>query len=444
MIEVEKLKQKILDLAIRGKLVPQNQNDEPASVLIEKIKKEKEQLVKQGKIKASKNDSYIYKGSDNCYYEKIGDEVRCIDDEIPFEIPCGWEWSRLRNLLSIFGRIGFRGYNKKDIVKEGLGAISISPSNISGINFNFEKCTYISWEKYYESPEIMIENGDIILVKTGSSYGKCAIVNYLPEKATINPQSVVLKNVLIEKKYLLYVLNSPLAKKQYEEFVIGAAIPTFSQEKLSNFLIPIPPLEEQKMIVCKIEKMYPLLESIYTNETTIRVLIEKAKQKILDSFFGENSSYKSYYKNYIPLSDLFESISTVGMEVKNRDVSKMGKYPVVGQGKELVDGYHNDDKKIIKDYPVIVFGDHTRIIKYIDFEFVPGADGTKILKPKVYPKYLYYCCLYASNKIEDRGYNRHFALLRNYLVPNIKDLLKQKEIVNKIDIIYKQLEIMLD
>lgn len=93
-MEIEKLKQKILDLAIRGKLVPQDPDDEPASVLIDKIRAEKEKLIKEGKIKRDKNESYIYKGSDNCYYEKIGNNIKNISDEIPFEIPSTWSWQK--------------------------------------------------------------------------------------------------------------------------------------------------------------------------------------------------------------------------------------------------------------------------------------------------------------------------------------------------------------
>ena len=130
------------------------------------------------------------------HYEKIGSETRDITEEIPFEIPNSWKWCRLRDICNIFGRIGFRGYTKNDIVSKGQGAITISPSNIRKGRTVFDNNTYISWKKYYESPEIMVYNNDIILVKTGSSYGKSAIVSNLEEKATLNPQLVVLKYIL--------------------------------------------------------------------------------------------------------------------------------------------------------------------------------------------------------------------------------------------------------
>ena len=252
------LKKSVLQQAVMGKLVPQDPNDEPASVLLERIRAEKQALIKSGKLKKDKHESIIYR-RDNSHYEKTDGKETCIDDSIPFEIPQTWEWVRLGSVISIFGRIGFRGYTKNDMVDKGNGAITISPSNIKGMYTNFTDNSYISWDKYEESPEIMIFEEDLLLVKTGSSYGKCGIVKNLPEKATINPQLVVLKYVLIDRMYLLYVLNSSLARKAYEEFVIGTSIPTFSQEKLASLLIPLPPLSEQERIVESISSILPAI-----------------------------------------------------------------------------------------------------------------------------------------------------------------------------------------
>ena len=205
MIDTAKLKEKILDLAIRGKLVPQDPNDEPASVLLEKIRAEKLQMVKEGKLKQKdvKDDTVIFVGEDNLHYEKFADgSIKCIEEEIPFDIPKSWAWCNLGTLTDVFGRIGYRGYTKNDFVSKGNGAISLSPSNIIDNSMNYESCSYVTWEKYNESPEIMVNNEDIILVKTGSSFGKSAIVKNLPEKATINPQFVVLKNTRINKEFL--------------------------------------------------------------------------------------------------------------------------------------------------------------------------------------------------------------------------------------------------
>ena len=129
------------------------------------------------------------------------------------------------------------------------------------------------------------------------------------------------------------------------------------------------------------------------------------------------------------IGDLISLISTLNKEEKTKDVLSVGTFPVVSQSKILIDGYSNNSKKVINDFPVVVFGDHTRIVKYIDFPFIPGADGTKIIKSKeLMTKYLYYSILYASSVIENRGYGRHFAKLKEIIIPvTYKE--KQQEIV---------------
>ena len=267
-MDTKKLRQKILDLAIHGKLVPQDPNDEPASVLLERIRAEKERLIKEGKIKQSKKSA---KSSDTPHYE----------NEAPFEVPESWEWCRLIDVCHIFGRIGFRGYTKDDLVSYD-GAITLSPSNIIDGQMNYENCTYISWDKYEESPEIQISNGDILLVKTGSSFGKCAYVYNLPQKATINPQFVVLKHILCNPHFLTYILQSGYARMNYDEFVLGTAIPTFTQVVLGNMYIPLPSIQEQERIVAAIKQWFTLIDTLESAKEDLQTSIAQAKSKILD------------------------------------------------------------------------------------------------------------------------------------------------------------------
>ncbi len=154
------------------------------------------------------------------------------------EIPEGMDIIRIKYISDIFGRIGFRGYTQDDLVNEGDGAISLSPSNLKSFRMSYDKCTYISWSKYEESPEIKIENGDILFVKTGSSYGKSCIVKNLPEKATINPQLIVFKNIKCNNKYLFYLLQTWIVDTQTQWYVTGGTIPTMSQDKIANFYLP--------------------------------------------------------------------------------------------------------------------------------------------------------------------------------------------------------------
>ena len=233
----DQLRKSILQQAIQGKLVPQDPNDEPASVLLERIREEKARLVEEKKIKKEKNPSIIFRGEDNSYYEKftLSGEVKCIDEEIPFEIPNGWEWCRLENL------------------------------------------------------------GEIIATKP-----------------------------------------------------------------------------------------FQILQS---------------------------------------------------------EIEKIGDIPVISQSANYVDGFSNSKKKILTiDRFAIVFGDHTKIVKYVDFNFIVGADGVKIIIPNSFlTKYLYYLILSLSYKIKDRGYSRHFQFLCEKLFP-LPPLNEQLRIVEKIEELIPHIE----
>ena len=155
---------------------------------------------------------------------------------------------RLKYVVDIFGRIGFRGYTEQDLVDENDGAITLSPSNIQNMKMDYSKCSFLTWQKYYESPEIKIKNGDVLFVKTGSTYGKVGYVENLPMEATINPQLVVFKNISMNSKLLFYMLQMSFVKDQCELAVVGGTIPTMSQVKIGNIYIPFPSLAEQQRI----------------------------------------------------------------------------------------------------------------------------------------------------------------------------------------------------
>ena len=173
------------------------------------------------------------------------------------------EWKTLGEVCHIVGRIGFRGYTRNDIVERGEGAISISPTNIVNQNLNLsaEKNTYISWEKYNESPEIMIRIGDIVLAKT-ASVGKAALVRELKEKATINPQMVVLKEISCLPAYLVYYICTPNFQLRLKSLSGQGSVPNISQAKLKTIPIPIPPLSEQRRIVDILDRFDTLTNSI--------------------------------------------------------------------------------------------------------------------------------------------------------------------------------------
>lgn len=177
----------------------------------------------------------------------------------------GWEYKSLNDLCSIVGRIGFRGYTKEDLVSNpDDGAITLSPSNIVDGELVFSKCSYINWQKYEESPEIMLKSGDVVLVKT-ASIGKCAVVRNLPHKATLNPQFVVLKELKVNPEFITYYLKTPFTQSQIVKMAGGVAIPTLSQKKLGTLNIPVPPLSEQKEIVEYLDSSFAKIDKLKEN-----------------------------------------------------------------------------------------------------------------------------------------------------------------------------------
>ena len=171
------------------------------------------------------------------------------------------EWKKLGDVCDIKGRIGFRGYTRQDLVEEADGAITLSPSNIINQELNYEDCSYISWAKYEESPEIKVAVGDVIFTKT-ASVGKTALVKYLPKEATINPQLVVLKNIQCNPAFLAYVLKTYRFQQEVAKLQGVGSVPNISQTSLSGITIPVPPLAEQQRIVDILDRFSTLTTDI--------------------------------------------------------------------------------------------------------------------------------------------------------------------------------------
>ena len=249
----KQLKNSILQWAIQGKLVPQDSNDEPASVLLDKIRQEKERLIKEKKIKRDKNASIIYRGEDNSYYEKIlaTGEVKCIDEEIPFEIPQGWEWVRLNSYSDV--RDGT--HDTPQYVVSGYPLIT-SKDFIGGI-FDFSKTKYIDERTFIEiNKRSNVQIGDILFSMIGGNIGSMILItkeNYF---------DMAIKNVALFKHY---IYNDILIKYLYlylqsqvvsiKNTASGGAQSFVSLNMLRNYLMPIPPLNEQNRIIEKFKSL---------------------------------------------------------------------------------------------------------------------------------------------------------------------------------------------
>ena len=279
-MDTKALRQKILDLAIRGKLVPQDPNDEPASVLLERIRTEKQQMVKDGKLKAKdiKNDTIIFKGEDNLHYEKFSDgSVKCIEDEIPFELPQGWEYERLSNIASFLG--GKTPSTSKDeywgndylwITSKDMKSKYIDSSQIS-----------LS-EKGAEIMQIIAPDTLLLVARSGILRHTLPVA-ILKEQATINQD---IKAISIYDASLVEFVYSFL--KGMESYILlryaksGTTVENINFDEFKNIIIPIPPKSEQTHIIKKINTLFSFVDTIETDKTTLQDLIKQTKSKILD------------------------------------------------------------------------------------------------------------------------------------------------------------------
>ena len=193
----------------------------------------------------------------------------------------GVEMKTLGEICEIKGRIGFRGYTRDDQVAEGEGVISLSPGNIEDGKMVYDGCTYITWTKYEESPEIKIFNGDILFCKTGSTVGKVAMVEHLPYEATINPQLVVLKNVSINAKFLKYTLGKYRIQSEVKRLAGIGSVPNISQEKLGNLEILLPSLSEQQRIVSILDTFEASIQNLEAQLSQREKQYEYYRNKLL-------------------------------------------------------------------------------------------------------------------------------------------------------------------
>ena len=245
----DKLKSSILQEAIQGKLVPQDPNDEPASVLLEKIREEKERLIKEKKIKRNKNESYIFK-ENNHFYEKIGKEIFDITNEIPFEIPDNWMWCKLENITS---NIHY-GYTASAQEVGDVKLLRITDIHENNVNWDSVPYCAISENKLIN---YILKNRDIVMARTGGTIGKSYIINNLNKKAVFASyliRIIPLKN--INENYLKQFFESPLFWSQLRDNTKGTGQPNVNAKSLKSLLIPLPPFIEQEKIVIKIEKIF--------------------------------------------------------------------------------------------------------------------------------------------------------------------------------------------
>ena len=279
----KQLKNSILQWAIQGKLVPQDPNDEPASVLLDKIRQEKERLIKEKKIKRDKNASIIYRGEDNSYYEKIlvTGEVKCIDEEIPFEIPQGWEWERWGNISQSIQY----GYNAPALEHGAIKMVRISDIQ--------ENCVLWDNVPYCQIAEndidtYLLKVNDILFARTGGTVGKSFLVEEVPERAIYAGYLIRTRySSLLNPRYMKSFMESQLYWEQLKNATIATAQPNCNGKTLAKMLLPIPSTKEQDRIVEKLTQLSSFLDNYGLCQDRLNLLNEEIKEKFKKSILQE-------------------------------------------------------------------------------------------------------------------------------------------------------------
>ena len=271
----DQLRKSILQQAIQGKLVPQDPNDEPASVLLERIREEKARLVEEKKIKKEKNPSIIFRGEDNSYYEKftLSGEVKCIDEEIPFEIPNGWEWCRLGSIVDFSTNLLVRSniipsdawlLDLEDIEKE-TGKV-------------LQKKRYVDVISKSDKHKFLTNN--ILYSKLRPYLNKVVLAD---EEGFCTSEILVFDFKLIYNKYALWFLRSPFFVEYAMKDAYGVKMPRLGSNQGNMSLFPIPPLKEQQRIVEKIEELIPHIEHYGKVQTELDLLNRNIKEQLKKS-----------------------------------------------------------------------------------------------------------------------------------------------------------------
>ena len=277
MIDTNALRKKVLDLAIRGKLVPQNPNDEPASVLLERIREEKQRLIREGKIKKDKVDSVIFRGDDNCYYEKIGDTVK----KIELELPEGWQFCRLSLVCWL--------NNGEKTTGEKLPYLDAR--TLRGKN-----------EKTFLDNGIIVNEGEKVILVDGENSGEVFIVPYRGYMGSTFKILQIVSHINVE--FIKIILD--YYKDILKESKTGAAIPHLNKQLLKSIIIGVPPIDEQNRIVSQIQQIMQYIDLLENNQNDYADLVELLKKAILQSAI--QGTLVEQDENDEPASILLESI----------------------------------------------------------------------------------------------------------------------------------------
>ena len=250
---IQNIKSKILDLAIRGQLVPQDAADEPASVLLERIRVEKEELIRQGKIKRDKKESIIFRGEDNSYYEKIGGKVENISDEIPFELPEGWAWCR--------GYSCFVGMESTKPQGDFFNYIDIDA--IDNRLHRIKEAKYLPVSDAPSRASRAVKAGSVLFSLVRPYLENIALVEEKHSNCIASTGFYVCNsNGVLLPEFMFFLMKSGYVVNGLNQYMKGDNSPSISKDNIENWLYPVPPLEEQRAICTKLQSVFSLIENV--------------------------------------------------------------------------------------------------------------------------------------------------------------------------------------
>ena len=488
-MDTKALRQKILNLAIHGKLVPQNPNDEPAYVLLERIREQKKQMVKDGKLKPKdiKNDTIIFKGDDNLHYEKFSDgSVKLCDFKTDYEIPNNWAWC---NLGLLFNHNTGKALNSAN--SEGKILTYITTSNVYWNRLELDDLKSMPFTDS-EIEKCTVKKGDL-LVCEGGDIGRAAIWKFDDEIRIQNHLHRLRAYYDIQASFYYYVLY--MFKLSGKINGNGIGLQGLSSNALHNIIVPVPPIEEQKNIVVSIERLVSSIDNIESHKNVLTTCIDNTKSKILDLaihgklvpqnpndepasvlleriraekeelikqgkikrnkkesviFKGDDNSYYEKYGEKLPSGWVVTNFETLlsyeqptNYIVKDTNYKTEYETPVLTAGKSFILGYTDEKENIFSKLPVIIFDDFTTESKFVDFPFKVKSSAMKILHINtdlVLPKFAFY--LMQATRIDHDNHQRYWISTYSQELLGLPPINEQKRILSALELYFALIEMI--
>ena len=452
-MDTKALRQKILDLAIHGKLVPQDPNDEPASVLLERIKAEKERLIKEGKIKRSKKSA---KTSDTPHYQNV-----------PFEVPDNWVWTTVENICSKIGS----GSTPKGSNYTSDGIFFFRSQNVHNLGIVLDDIKYISEDVHKSMIGTEVRPNDLLLNITGGSLGRCAIVPNIIDRGNVSQHVCILRPISIKAEYLhTFFLSSFFARTMKITGSGREGLPKYNLEKM---FLPLPPFAEQQRIVAEIKRWFAFVDQIEQSKANLQTAIKQAKSKILDlAIHGKlvpqdpNDEpaielLKRINPDFIPcdnghytqlpngwcecqLENIVKYEQPQAYIVKSTDYDDKYLIPVLTAGKSFIIGYTNETEGIYQNTPCIIFDDFTTDSKLVDFPFKVKSSAMKILRVADSIEIEYVAMFMNITRLIGDTHKRYWISEYSKLCIPIPPKEEQKRIANAVNVMFKKLNTIME